>query len=230
MKRKLLITLALSLTGCQQEMASQPAYRPLQPSTLFPDGLSARPLVAGTIHRDYQAASGKRSDEMIGWEKAAALVGKLPANPLGAASAAGVDLSMYVDSFPMPLTEKMLQRGQERFNIYCSMCHDRVGNGNGIVVQRGFTPPPNLHTDLSRGFKMRGLDLPLIKAPVGYYFEVMTHGFGAMPDYASQVPAGDRWAIVAYVRALQLSQSAGLADVANEQEKAKLLKSRGKQP
>ncbi|HYV37306.1 MAG TPA: cytochrome c [Gemmataceae bacterium] len=230
MTKKLLAILVLCLAGCQQEMARQPAYRPLQPSTLFPDGLSARPLVPGTIHRDYQAVSGKKPVEIIGWEKAAALVGKLPADPLGAASVASIELSIYVDTFPAPITEKMLHRGQERYNIYCAMCHDRVGNGKGVVVQRGFTAPPNLHTDLSRGFKLRGIDVKLTKAPVGYYFEVITHGFGAMPDYASQVPPDDRWAIIAYVRALQLSQSANLADVANEPEKQRLQKSRGKQP
>src|SRR6266850_90467 len=90
--KSLLPALVLCLAGCQQDMARQPAYRPLQPSTLFPDGLSARPLVPGTIHRDYQPASGKKSVAIIGWEKAASLVAKLPADPLGAASVAGIDL------------------------------------------------------------------------------------------------------------------------------------------
>jgi Cytochrome C oxidase, cbb3-type, subunit III len=226
----LLLALLFCLAGCQQEMARQPAYRPLQPSTLFPDGLSARPLVAGTVHRDYEPASGKKSVEIIGWEKAAAVVGRLPGDPLGAASVAGVDLSIYLDAFPGPITYKLLQRGQERYNIYCSMCHDRVGTGKGLIVQRGFTAPPNLHTDLARGFKLRGIDLKLTDAPPGYYFEVITHGFGAMPDYANQVPPDDRWAIIAYIGALQLSQAATLADVAGNQEKEQLLKSRGKQP
>ena len=105
------------------------------------------------------------------------------------------------DSFPMPVTAAMMARGQERFNIFCAPCHGRSGLGNGMVVQRGFRAPPSYHEDRLRN------------APVGYFFDVMTNGFGAMNDYASQVPVADRWAIAAYMRALQLSQRATVADV-----------------
>jgi len=104
-------------------------------------------------------------------------------------------------TFPMPVTAEVMARGQERFNVFCSPCHGRTGSGNGMVVQRGFRAPPSYHEDRLRN------------APVGYFFDVMTNGFGAMQDYASQVPVADRWAIAAYIRALQLSQRATVDDV-----------------
>jgi mono/diheme cytochrome c family protein len=103
--------------------------------------------------------------------------------------------------FPMPITPAMMARGQERFNVFCSPCHGRTGMGNGMIVQRGFRQPPSFHEERLRN------------APVGYFFDVMTNGFGAMQDYAAQVPPADRWAIAAYIRALQLSQRATVADV-----------------
>ncbi len=111
------------------------------------------------------------------------------------------DADRATSTFPFPITPEVLARGQERFNIFCVPCHDRVGTGQGMVVQRGFRSPPSYHTDRLR------------RAPVGHFFDVITNGFGAMPDYAIQVPPRDRWAIVAYIRALQLSQNSTLADV-----------------
>ena len=105
------------------------------------------------------------------------------------------------NEFPMPVTAEMMARGQERFNVFCSPCHGRTGLGNGIIVQRGFRAPPSYHEDR------------LVNAPVGYFFDVMTNGFGAMQDYSAQVPVADRWAIAAYVRALQVSRRATVADV-----------------
>jgi mono/diheme cytochrome c family protein len=101
----------------------------------------------------------------------------------------------------MPVTEAVMRRGQDRFNVFCLPCHGPAGEGNGMVVQRGFRPPPSYHQERLRA------------APVGYFFDVMTHGFGAMQDYASQLPVPDRWAVAAYIRALQLSQGATLDDV-----------------
>ena len=167
--------LLIFLVGCRQEMYDQPRYEPLQKSTFFEDGRSSRPLVAGTV-----AQGQLRTDEHL-------YTGKL----------GGVD----VDSFPFPLTREVLERGRERFNIFCSPCHGRLGNGKGMVWRRGFRTPASFHIDRLR------------KAPVGHFFHVMTNGFQAMPDYATQVSAADRWAIVAYIRALQLSQRATLADV-----------------
>ena len=103
--------------------------------------------------------------------------------------------------FPFAVTREVLDRGRDRFSIYCVPCHGPAGDGDGIVVQRGFNPPPSYHTDRLRA------------APAGHFFDVITNGFGAMPSYASQVPVDDRWAIVAYIRALQLSQSAPIADL-----------------
>lgn len=104
-------------------------------------------------------------------------------------------------TFPMPITAAVMARGQERFNVFCSPCHGRTGSGNGMVVQRGFRAPPSYHEDRLRN------------APVGYFFDVMTNGFGAMQDYSAQIPVPDRWAIAAYIRALQLSQRATIDDV-----------------
>src|SRR5678809_1626858 len=103
--------------------------------------------------------------------------------------------------FPMPVTAEMMARGQERFNVFCSPCHGRTGDGTGLIVQRGFRQPPSYYEDR------------LVNAPVGYLFDVMTNGFGAMQDYSAQVPVADRWAIAAYIRALQLSQRATVDDV-----------------
>jgi hypothetical protein len=103
--------------------------------------------------------------------------------------------------YPMPVNAQVMLRGQERFNIYCTPCHGRTGSGDGMVVRRGYRAPTSFH------------DARLRQAPPGYIFDVITNGFGAMPDYAAQIPVADRWAIAAYIAALQLSQSATLADV-----------------
>jgi mono/diheme cytochrome c family protein len=110
------------------------------------------------------------------------------------------------DYLPFPVTDDVLTGGRERFNIYCAPCHSRTGDGNGMIVQRGLRTPPSFHTERLR------------KAPLGYFFDVMTNGFGAMPDYASQIPPQDRWRIVAYIRALQLSQQATMRDVPQGQK------------
>ena len=119
-------------------------------------------------------------------------------------------------SVPSPSTESGIERGQERFNIYCAVCHDALGTGNGKIVERGYLRPPNYHTDYSRGFERRGMKVLLRDVPIGYFFEVITRGYGGMPDYASQIPPDDRWKIIAYVRALQLSQWAPLKDLPAE--------------
>ena len=204
----------------------QPAYRPLRPSSFFADGRSARSLVPGTVARGSKLAAGTRPVGSEDWARIVGVIGTMSDNPLAAASRSA-GWSFYREAFPMPINQQALERGQERFNIYCAVCHDRVGAGKGMVVERGFTAPPSYHTDWSRGFKLKGVDLKLRDAPVGYYFEVITHGFGAMPDYAEQVAADDRWAIVAYIRALQLSQRASLADVRDESESARFSSRKG---
>ncbi len=170
----LLVAVALA-AGCRQDMHDQPKYIPLRESTFFPDERSARPLVAGTVARGQL-----REDSLL-------YTGK----------AGGADTTV----FPFPVDERVLRRGQERFDIYCSPCHARTGEGDGMIVRRGYRHPPSLHDDRLRS------------VAVGHFFDVMTNGFGAMPDYAAQVAPEDRWAIAAYIRALQLSTHASLADV-----------------
>jgi len=170
---------AVGVTACRQQMADQPRYKPLTRSTFFGDERSARPLVAGTVARGHLQA-----DEHL-------FTGKVGGRP--------------AETFPSPVTRQVLERGQERYNIFCAPCHDRVGNGEGMVVRRGFRPPPSFHMDRLR------------TVPPGYFFEVITNGFGTMANYAAEVPARDRWAIVAYIRALQLSQQARLVDVPAEE-------------
>ena len=171
------LVLALgALSACRQDMHDQPKYTPLRPSDFFLDGRSARPLSEGTVARGHLDAdrvfyTGKGAD------------GK------------------PVSEFPFPVTKEVILRGQNRFNIYCTPCHDRTGSGNGMIVRRGYRRPPTYHSDRLR------------EQPNGYFFDVITNGFGAMPDYAVQVQPQDRWAIVAYIRALQLSQQASINDV-----------------
>jgi mono/diheme cytochrome c family protein len=163
-------------------MAHQPSYRPLEPSGFFPDGRSARPLVPGTVARGQLRTDTALYDGRD-------------------------EQGQLLDAFPFEMTKEVLERGRQRFDIFCSVCHGRTGHGDGRIVQRGFTKPPNLITDFSRGYALRGEKKHLTEAPVGYIFEVVTKGFGAMPDYSVQVPVRDRWAITGYVKALQYSQS-----------------------
>jgi mono/diheme cytochrome c family protein len=173
-----LIALLLT-TACRQDMHDQPKYKPLGRSAFFEDGRASRPLLAGTIARGHL-----QEDEQL-------YTGKSGDQP--------------VTVFPFPIGERDLRRGQERFNIYCSPCHARIGNGDGMVVRRGLRGPPSYHIDRLR------------EAPVGYFYDVITNGFGAMPDYAAQIEPEDRWRIVGYIRVLQRSQHATPADAPPDQ-------------
>jgi mono/diheme cytochrome c family protein len=171
-----LIALSMALlAGCRQDMHDQPRFKSLAKSDFFADQRASRPPVDGTVAR------GQLHADVYFY------TGKVGANP--------------GDYMPFPVTQEVMARGRERFNIYCAPCHSQLGDGKGMIVQRGFQPPPSYHTERLR------------KAPLGYFFDVMTNGFGAMPDYASQVAPRDRWCIVAYIRALQLSQNASAADI-----------------
>jgi mono/diheme cytochrome c family protein len=164
---------ACMLSACTQKMALQPYNRPYTPSDVFADGSSARPLPADTVAR------GHIQDDTL------LFTGK---------DSQGQDATQ----FPFAITSDVLQRGRDRYEIYCVPCHGYTGDGDGVVVQRGFNPPPSYNSDSLR------------QAPVGHLFDVVTNGFGAMPSYAAQIPVQDRWAIIAYIRALQLSQNANL--------------------
>lgn len=171
-----LVAILLMASACRLDMHVQPKENPLSRSDFFPDQRSARPPVEGTVARDEL-----RSDTYFYTGK----IGNAPG-----------------DFMPFPVTKEVLERGRERFNIYCAPCHSRLGDGNGFVPSRGFSrKPPSYHVPR------------LEKAPLGYFFDVMTNGFGIMPDYAAQIAPRDRWDIVAYIRALQLSQNATKADV-----------------
>jgi len=171
----LLATAAIGLAACRQDMHDAPRYKPLRGSDFFADGRSARNLPAGTVARGWL-----REDDAL-------YTGKVN--------------GQLVDEFPFPIGAAEMARGQNRFNIYCTPCHGRLGDGNGMVVQRGLRQAASYHNDRLRAEKP------------GYFFDVVTNGFGAMQGYAEQVPVRDRWLIVAYVRALQLSQHASLNDV-----------------
>jgi mono/diheme cytochrome c family protein len=169
----------LLLAGCRQDMHNQPKFIPLRESDFFADHRSERPLVEGTVARgDVEGSTLLYTGKVNGQDS---------------------------NVFPFAVTAEVMSRGQERFNIYCSPCHSRTGNGDGMVVRRGFRAPPSFHIDRLR------------QAPVGHFFDVITNGFGAMPDYRAQVPVRDRWAIVAYVRALQLANAATLTEVPPDQ-------------
>jgi hypothetical protein len=170
------IVLIVLLAGCRLDMQVQPKQNPLSRSDFFPDHRSERPLIEGTVARSQM------------YEDTYLYTGKIGGN--------------FGDYMPFPLTKEVLERGRERYNIYCSPCHALVGDGHGIVPSRGFSRmPPSYHTPEQE------------KAPLGQLFDVITNGFGVMPDYRAQIAAADRWKIVAYVRALQLSQNATKADV-----------------
>ncbi len=174
------LTALLAIAGCRQDMHDQPKIIPQRGSNLFADHRGARPQVVNTVAR------GQLREDSYFYT--------------GVTQGAN-GYREERDELPFPATMEVLKRGQERFNIYCSPCHSRVGNGLGEIVQRGYKPAANLH------------DQVRLSQPVSHYFYVMTNGYGAMPDYAAPLTPADRWAVAAYIRALQLSQAARESDV-----------------
>jgi len=167
------------LAGCRQDMHDQPRYKPFARSDFFNDSRSARPFVEGTVAR------GQLREDGLYY------TGKQGAG--------------FAAQLPFPVSAAVLERGRERYTIYCTPCHGQTGRGDGMVVRRGFRQPPSYHIDRLRG------------EPVGYFYDVITRGFGVMPDYATQIPPEDRWKIAAYVKALQLSQFTAAKDLSPEQ-------------
>jgi mono/diheme cytochrome c family protein len=172
----MLLALVLTGTACRQDMHDQPKYTAYRRADFFPDQRSARPTVEGTV-----AQGQLNEDELLHTGR----VGGEPANV-----------------FPFAIDDALMQRGRERYDIFCSPCHGLTGEGDGMVVQRGYRRPPSFHVDRLR------------QVPHGHLYDVITNGFGAMPDYAAQIPVRDRWVIAAYMRALQLSQNTGAAELA----------------
>jgi mono/diheme cytochrome c family protein len=210
-----LLVVVLLASGCDRlDMYDQPRYDPLAASNFFADGRSARPQVEGTIARGHLNADVPlQTGKFQTGKESGQFVSQIPE---------GVWQKLYDRDprrFNKPLSEvkppelrlALLERGQERYNIYCSVCHSRLGDGNGMIVRRGFRKPPSFHIERLRN------------APDGHFFDVITRGIGAMPSYASRIAVVDRWAIVAYIRALQLSENAGIDDVP-EAERSELLK------
>lgn len=171
----LVLAAGLGLMGCQQKMATQPAYQPLEENEFFADGRASRPLEAGTVSR-----GDLRDDDAL---------------------YTGKENGQLVDEFPISITEEVIARGENRFNIYCAPCHSKLGDGNGMIAQRGISRPASF------------MDDRLTTAPVGHFYDVITNGYGRMYSYNQQIPVRDRWAIVAYVRVLQEAGRGTLADV-----------------
>ncbi len=192
----LLVVFSLSVVGCRYDMQDQPRYKAYRQSDFFSDNRASRDLPEGTVPRGYLREdkafyAGKMEDK-----------GQTPApNPAAtpAVDASGnslmTDFSGLVSDFPVPLTGDLIDRGEQRYKVFCIVCHGPVGNGDGMIVRRGFSKPPTYNDDRLRN------------APVGHFFDVITNGQGKMNGYASQIPPADRWAIVAYIRTLQISQN-----------------------
>ena len=180
-------TAVVVLAGCRQDMQNQPKFIPLRSSEFFPDQRSARYPVDGTVPKlDMASGNDPKRDGEILDPHSYYHTGKH-------GNAFGNELPAW-----LPLNAQFLDRGRERYNIYCAPCHARIGDGNGMIVQRGYKHPPSFHQQRLRN------------APVGYFFDIMSNGLGAMPDYAAQIHPGDRWAIAAYIRVLQCSQDPSL--------------------
>jgi hypothetical protein len=199
-KRSLLLIALVSTAGCQQKMADQPSYTQLAPCSFFADGRSERPAVVGAVARghlqtDVALWTGRRAGkdgEPLG--AATPAVRQPQPNTPEAARLEKAQYDPFVDAFPFPMTETVLEHGRQRYAIYCTMCHDPLGTGRGKIVERGYTPPPSYHIERLRN------------VPPGYLFAVISEGYGSMPSYAAQIPLRDRWAIAGYLRALQASQ------------------------
>src|SRR6266545_661934 len=196
-----IVFLVLSLmfsAACRQDMQDQPKMKPYRSSTFFRDGLSSRPPVEGTVPRGFL----KTDTEFFTGKKKGRTTAGTPTAPSPTATTATTGslpqgAAAYpddIDYFPMPINDDVVKRGRQRYEIFCSACHGLTGYGDGMIVRRGFRRAASFHDDRLR------------QAPVGHFFDAITNGWGAMPSYSAQIPAQDRWAIVTYIRALQLSR------------------------
>ncbi|MGI9108225.1 MAG: c-type cytochrome [Pyrinomonadaceae bacterium] len=235
----LLTAYCLLALGCRQDMQDQPRYEAYESSRSFSDGLSSRPFVEGTVARGFlqtdtafytgKTAGGAQTLNAGGTTASGMTLQATTPNVQGAnagGTPGGGDVNVRgnvggtvpggggvaqsstpggVNAFPFPITEQDLDRGQERFQIYCSMCHGATGYGDGMIVRRGYRRPPSFHDDRLRD------------ETLGHFFDVITNGWGAMPDYAQMIPVEDRWKIIAYIRVLQLSQNTPASEVSAEQ-------------
>jgi len=183
----LVLGVCLAGAGCRQDMQDQPKMKPYRGTSFFGDGLAMRQPIPGTIPRGWL-----RSDPVLFTGKK-----EKSAQPSASPTATGANANPYADdtdTFPFPITEETVERGRQRYDIFCSVCHGLTGHGDGMIVRRGYRKAASFHDDNLR------------KAPVGHYFDVVTNGWGAMPSYAPQIPVQDRWAIISYIRALQVAE------------------------
>jgi mono/diheme cytochrome c family protein len=212
MKRSLIISgivtavgSVMCLTGCQQKMADQPSFQPLEPFSFFADNRSARPLPRGTVargqlHLDPAVYTGRKT-----WRGRNVALPEPAPDPESELAKKFDENQDFAFEFPVATDEEFIRHGRDRYSIYCSVCHDALGTGRGKIVERGYTKPPSFHIPRLR------------EAPVGRLFAVVSEGYGSMPSYAGQIPMEDRWAIVAYVRALQASQHFPVAELDDKQ-------------
>ena len=192
-----LLFFAFFASACRQDMHDQPKYEIYEKSnfdSFKKDESASRPIPSNTVAR------GHLNDDTLLY------TGKLDQTGNQSQSQGTGEFSSFANTFPFEVKTEDIRRGGERFNIYCSVCHDRTGSGQGMVVKRGYKQPPTFHSDRLRN------------APAGYIFDVITRGFGAMPDYSAQIGARDRWLIVAYIRALQLSQNTNQNELTPEEK------------
>ena len=193
--RHLAIILVLLLAGCEREdMASEPKDKPMQPSAFFADGSSARPPVIGAISRDDLQTDSLFYRGLVNHKPAAVFPDHYPTESDAPFPTRGPEL------------RRVLDRGRQQFTIYCAMCHGDSGDGQGIIVQRGFPVPPSYQLDRLR------------TAPVGHFFDVINNGYGAMYSYGDRISAADRWAIVAYIRTLQMTQATSVSALSPSQK------------
>ena len=198
----LILLLLLISAGCRRDMQDQPKIKPLRGSTFFRDGLGSRQPIEGTVARGYLRSNtefftGKKAGAQGAAAATQQRIAGTQANAPADAQTAGAQVNSFpddVETFPLPVTKEVIERGRDRYNIFCSACHGFTGNGDGMIVRRGFRRAASFNDDRLR------------QAPVGHFFDAITNGWGAMPSYAPQIAVQDRWAIVAYIRALQASQ------------------------
>ena len=188
------LLLLFLFSGCRRDMQDQPKMKPYRGTSFFGDGLSSRQPIDGTVARGFLRSD---TEYYTGKKSKSPGATNTTATPATQQQTAGTPANTYpddVDTFPFPVTQEIVERGRQRYDIFCSACHGRTGNGDGMIVRRGFRRAASFNDDRLR------------QAPVGHFFDAITNGWGAMPSYASQIPVQDRWAIITYIRALQLSQ------------------------
>jgi mono/diheme cytochrome c family protein len=187
-----IIGLMLISVGCRYDMQDQPRYKSFKKSEFFSDNKAMRDLPEGTVARGFLR---ENKAFYTGKKETSGTVAPVETTIDATGNTLVASFPDAIEEFPLPVTKELLDRGEQRYKVFCIVCHGPVGNGDGMIVRRGFPQPPTYHDDRLRN------------APVGHFYDVITNGWGKMSSYSSQIPPADRWAIVAYIRALQISQN-----------------------